>query len=124
MHPIAARAQLSTAHRIVVKIGSSSLTGADGHLTAHTGAEKVVAHFTGLGVPNFTFHRLRHWCGTEMLRGGASLPEVQQFMRHESISSTVLYTQVLKDELVTAATRLPRRPTTPRLGGLRLIAQI
>lgn len=32
MHPIAARAQLLTAHRIVVKIGSSSLTGADGHL--------------------------------------------------------------------------------------------
>lgn len=83
-------------------------TGADGHITAHTVAERVCDLFAGLGVPDFTYHRLRHWCGTEMLRGGASLPEVQQFMRHENISSTVLYTQVLQDELVTAATVLPR----------------
>ncbi len=87
--------------------------GAGGHITAHTVAEKVSAHFEALGVPDFTYHRLRHWCGTEMLRAGASLPEVQQFMRHEVITSTVLYTQVLQDELAAAAGRLPRRSSRP-----------
>ncbi|WP_265522129.1 glutamate 5-kinase [Oerskovia flava] len=32
MNPLADRSQLPTAHRVVVKIGSSSLTGPDGHL--------------------------------------------------------------------------------------------
>lgn len=87
-------------------------TGASGHITAHTVAERVCAHFDHLGVPDFTYHRLRHWCGTEMLRAGASLPEVQKFLRHEVITSTVLYTQVLHDELAVAAGRLPRRRLT------------
>lgn len=91
-------------------------TGRSGHITGHTIGEKVTEHFTALGVPNFTYHRLRHWCGTEMLRAGASLPEVQQFMRHEVITSTVLYTQVLHDELAVAAARLPRRESRALVG--------
>lgn len=87
-------------------------TGASGHITAHHIAEKVCAHFDAI-VPDFTYHRLRHWCATEMLRAGASLPEVQQFMRHEVITSTVLYTQVLQDATAAAAARLPRRTARP-----------
>ena len=83
--------------------------GRSGHITSHTVAEKVCAHFDSAGVQDFTFHRLRHWCATEMLRAGASLPEVQVYMRHEVIGSTVQYTQILQDEVITAAARLPRR---------------
>lgn len=80
------------------------------HITSHTVAARVCAHFASIGVLGFTFHRLRHWCGTEMLRAGADLREAQEFMRHDSIGSTVLYTLVLQDDLRTAAARLPRRP--------------
>ena len=36
-------------------------------------------------------HRLRHALATEMLRAGASLPEVGQVLRHRSKLSTSLY---------------------------------
>lgn len=36
-------------------------------------------------------HRLRHSLATEMLRAGASLPEVGQVLRHRSMLSTAIY---------------------------------
>jgi len=87
--------------------------GRSGHITAHTIGENVTAHFTKLGVVDFTYHRLRHWCGTEMLRAGADLRYVQEFMRHANISTTVLYTKVLQEELAAAAALLPRRANRP-----------
>jgi integrase/recombinase XerD len=39
-------------------------------------------------------HRLRHTAATELLRSGASLPEVGQVLRHASILSTAIYAKV------------------------------
>jgi integrase/recombinase XerD len=39
-------------------------------------------------------HRLRHWLATEMLRAGASLPEVGQVLRHRSQLATSVYAKV------------------------------
>ena len=44
-------------------------------------------------------HRLRHALATEMLRAGASLPEVGQVLRHRSLLSTSLYAKVDQDAL-------------------------
>jgi integrase/recombinase XerD len=44
-------------------------------------------------------HRLRHGLATEMLRAGASLPEVGQVLRHRSMLSTSLYAKVDQDAL-------------------------
>ncbi|MGP4104900.1 site-specific integrase [Nonomuraea sp. KM90] len=44
-------------------------------------------------------HRLRHALATEMLRAGASLPEVGQVLRHRSQLSTSLYAKVDQDAL-------------------------
>lgn len=44
-------------------------------------------------------HRLRHALATEMLRAGASLPEVGQVLRHRSHLSTSLYAKVDQDAL-------------------------
>jgi integrase/recombinase XerD len=44
-------------------------------------------------------HRLRHALATEMLRAGASLPEVGQVLRHRSQLSTALYAKVDQDAL-------------------------
>jgi integrase/recombinase XerD len=44
-------------------------------------------------------HRFRHALATEMLRAGASLPEVGQVLRHRSMLSTSLYAKVDQDAL-------------------------
>ena len=44
-------------------------------------------------------HRFRHALATEMLRAGASLPEVGQVLRHRSLLSTSLYAKVDENAL-------------------------
>lgn len=39
-------------------------------------------------------HRLRHTAATEMLRAGASLPEIGQVLRHEHLQTTAVYARV------------------------------
>lgn len=46
------------------------------------------------GLPLIGAHRLRHSLATEMLRAGASLPEVGQVLRHRSPRSTAIYAKV------------------------------
>lgn len=45
-------------------------------------------------IPQIGAHRLRHTLATEMLRAGASLPEVGQVLRHRSPRSTAIYAKV------------------------------
>jgi site-specific recombinase XerD len=45
-------------------------------------------------IPGMTAHRLRHTAATDLLRGGASLPEVGQVLRHASLLSTAIYAKV------------------------------
>src|ERR1022692_1540368 len=42
------------------------------------------------GVPPVGAHRLRHTAATAMLRGGASLPEIAQVLRHREIKTTTI----------------------------------
>jgi len=46
------------------------------------------------GVPPVGAHRLRHTAATEMLRAGASLPEIGQVLRHHRIDTTAIYAKV------------------------------
>ena len=50
-------------------------------------------------------HRLRHTAATELLRAGASLPEVGQVLRHASLLSTAIYAKV--DHAALAAVARP-----------------
>lgn len=52
-------------------------------------------------------HRLRHALATEMLRAGASLPEVGQVLRHHSQESTSIYAKVDQASLLPIARRWP-----------------
>jgi integrase/recombinase XerD len=49
---------------------------------------------TRSGLPCFGAHRLRHTAATEMLRRGASLPEIGQVLRHRSLMTTAIYAKV------------------------------
>ncbi|WP_407041371.1 tyrosine-type recombinase/integrase [Rhodococcus ruber] len=75
------------------------------HDSAATRAAPVagaIGHIVGTacrtaGLARIGAHRLRHSLATEMLRAGASLPEVGQVLRHRNARSTAIYAKV--DEL-------------------------
>ena len=46
------------------------------------------------GLPRVGAHRLRHTAATEMLRAGASLPEIGQVLRHREPKTTAIYAKV------------------------------
>ena len=57
-----------------------------------TGITRVVyAACDRSGLPRVGAHRLRHTAATEMLRAGASLPEIGQVLRHRSVGTTAIY---------------------------------
>jgi len=51
------------------------------------------------GLPRISPHRLRHAAATEMLRRGASLPEIAQVLRHRHLASTAIYAKVDEEAL-------------------------
>lgn len=59
------------------------------------------------GLPELNAHRLRHTAATEMLRAGASLPEVGQVLRHTSVLTTAIYAKVDRDRLRSLALPWP-----------------
>ena len=64
------------------------------------GVSNVVAdagHKAGLG--RIHAHRLRHTAAMQMLRAGASLPEVGQLLRHRSALTTAIYAKVDRETL-------------------------
>ena len=46
------------------------------------------------GIENLGAHQLRHTAATQMLRQGASLPEIGQVLRHQSVDTTAIYAKV------------------------------
>lgn len=60
-----------------------------------------------LGLTGVTFHRFRHWFGTNLLRHGADLRTVQELMGHASVSTTAGYTQITDEQRRIAIAALP-----------------
>ena len=57
------------------------------------------------GLGRIHAHRLRHTAATELLRTGASLPEISQLLRHRRVATTAIYAKVDRNNL-----RLIARP--------------
>lgn len=76
-----------------------------GHVTAKSVSTVISNAMQRAGVPA-TGHQLRHWFGTSLLTSGADLRTVQELMRHESITSTQIYTLVSNERRVEALARL------------------
>jgi integrase len=58
-------------------------------------------------------HRLRHTAATELLRAGASLPEVGQVLRHRRLLSTAIYAKVDEHALRPLARSWPTERSRP-----------
>lgn len=83
--------------------GQPLTPGAIGHVVG------TACHNAGLN--RIGAHRLRHTLATQMLRAGASLPEVGQVLRHRSARSTVIYAKV--DEVALRPLAAPWPGATP-----------
>lgn len=59
------------------------------------------------GIGKVSAHRLRHTAATEMLRAGASLPEIGQVLRHSRTMTTAIYAKVDHTALRTIARQWP-----------------
>jgi hypothetical protein len=59
------------------------------------------------GLGTLHAHRLRHTAATMMLRGGASLPEIGQLLRHRNAITTAIYAKVDSDALRSIARPWP-----------------
>jgi integrase/recombinase XerD len=55
------------------------------------------------GLGRIHAHRLRHTAAIQMLRAGASLPEIGQLLRHRRALTTAIYAKVDRDTLRTIA---------------------
>ena len=57
-------------------------------------------------------HLLRHSLATDLLRHGASLPEIGEVLRHRSLNTTEIYAKVDLDRLRTLVQPWPMRGGT------------
>jgi integrase/recombinase XerD len=67
----------------------------------------VAAAARRAGLGQVHAHRLRHTAATQMLRAGASLPEIGQLLRHRRALTTAIYAKVDRDRLRTIARPWP-----------------
>jgi integrase/recombinase XerD len=65
-----------------------------GSLTSGSVTTVVVNACKRAGMRRVGAHRLRHTAATEMLRGGASLAEIGQVLRHRKLFTTAIYAKV------------------------------
>jgi integrase/recombinase XerD len=79
------------------------------HHALTTGAVTQIVRHAGerCGFEPIHAHRLRHTAATLMLRGGASLPEIGQLLRHRNAITTSIYAKVDRDALRSIARPWP-----------------
>jgi len=80
---------------------------AEAHVRAGAVTDSVGRLFRAVGIDKGSSHRARHTYATNLLRSGSNLRVVQRLMRHRSIATTELYTEVVTNELEAAILRLP-----------------
>lgn len=80
-----------------------------GHILMASASDRVSKAIRAAGItdPRITGHSLRHYAATEMIRRGASLRAVQEFLGHASLATTQLYAEVTLDDMREANSVLP-----------------
>lgn len=66
----------------------------EGPMSPNGVSDVVVRAFRRAGLPARGPHQLRHGTATQLVRGGASWPEIAQLMRHRTVAVTVTYATV------------------------------
>jgi site-specific recombinase XerD len=79
------------------------LQGQRGGLSASGIKQLLTPYGKAAEIPKFSAHKLRHTCARRMWERGTSLNVIQNWMGHESIETTTLYTLPSEDDLAAAA---------------------
>lgn len=58
------------------------------------------------GFGQYKFHNLRHTAGTQMLASGIAVPIIQKILGHADLSTTMIYAQVLDNQVASEMQRL------------------
>lgn len=92
--------------------------GREGHIKGRSVSDQLTDAKARAGIldRNLTGHSLRHSFGTELVRRGANIRAVQELMRHSSLQTTQLYTEVLDEDQRAALAVLPTRQISNRSG--------
>jgi len=77
------------------------------HLSSCAVSNVVADAAQRAGLGRIHAHRLRHTAATQMLRAGASLPDIGQLLRHRRVLTTAIYAKVDRDALRTVARHWP-----------------
>ena len=77
-----------------------------GHINSMSVSTMTTRLFSANGIEG-SIHRCRHTYATELLRAGVNIRVVQTLLRHQSLSSTEIYTAVDEGERRDAIRRLP-----------------
>lgn len=72
-----------------------------------SGIVKQAARRAGIHMPGTAAHLFRHSLATNMLRGGASMAEIGEVLRHRSPNTTEIYAKVDFDGLRSLAQPWP-----------------
>ncbi|MEW6872245.1 tyrosine-type recombinase/integrase [Trueperella pyogenes] len=80
--------------------------GGQGHVKSRSVGDTISHTFRRYGI-RMTAHQLRHSCGTQLLGHGVDIRVAQELLRHQSIQTTALYTQVVNEQQQAGADMLP-----------------
>lgn len=58
------------------------------------------------GVPAFTFHALRHWGASKLLKEGVPITDIQALLGHERATTTSIYLRSINKNLGEAMKKL------------------
>lgn len=80
-----------------------------GHILMASASDRVSKAIRAAGITDhrITGHSIRHYAATEMIRRGASIRAVQEFLGHASLATTQLYAEVTLDDMRAANDVLP-----------------
>ena len=90
------------------------LTGDKGRITPGIIAQEIKECGRRSGVPELHPHALRHFCATNLLKGGLDLRKVQVYLGHKDISSTVIYTHIRTEDVQDEVYKMYRRVQIPK----------